>query len=103
MIEPQDFLQYVVSAVVEYPQDVEVVTTKDSEGTLLTLKVNPIDMGKVIGKKGQNIDAIKSLVRAVSKDNGRCSVKLYDPTKEEESTTFPIEETTTLVTEEQVS
>ncbi len=82
MIEPQDFLHYVISAIVEHPDDVEVVTTKDSEGTLLTLRVNPVDMGKVIGKKGQNIDAIKSLVRAVSKDSGRYSVKLFDPTKE---------------------
>lgn len=85
MIEPQDFLHYIVSAIVEHPEDVQVTSTKDSEGTLLSLRVNPSDMGKVIGKKGQNVDAIKSLVRAVSKDSGRYSVKLYDPTKGETS------------------
>ena len=49
----QEFLEIIVRAIVGHPDDVLVVRTVDEMGVLLTLKINPADMGYVIGRQGQ--------------------------------------------------
>jgi predicted RNA-binding protein Jag len=49
-------------------------------GVLLTLKINPADMGYIIGRKGQTAQAIRTLLRIVgAKNNARVNLKIYEP------------------------
>ena len=75
------FLDTVVKALVDHPDDVVIVETKDNLGVLLTLTVHPDDMGKVIGRGGKIATlAIRPLLTAVGlKHNARVSLKINEP------------------------
>ena len=76
----QEFVEYVVKSIVNNPQDVVVERTIDELGVLLTLKVNPEDMGLVIGKRGSTAGAIRNLVRIVGKRNhANVNFKIAEP------------------------
>lgn len=76
----QEFLEYVVKALVDNPQDVKVTRQVDEMGVLLTLDVNPADMGKVIGRSGNTAKAIRILLRVVGmKNNARVNLKINEP------------------------
>lgn len=76
----QEFLEYVVKALVDHPDDVKVARQVDEMGVLLTLDVNPTDMGKVIGRSGNTAKAIRILLRVVGmKNNARVNLKINEP------------------------
>lgn len=76
----QEFLEYVVKSLVDNPNDVKIVRTVDEMGVLLTLDVNPADMGKVIGRSGNTAKAIRTLLRVVGmKNNARVNLKVNEP------------------------
>lgn len=76
----QEFLEYVVKALVDNPDDVKVNRVVDEMGVLLTLDVNPGDMGKVIGRSGNTAKAIRILLRVVGmKNNARVNLKINEP------------------------
>jgi len=76
----QEFLEYIAKAIVDYPDDVKVTRTIDEMGVLLTLKVNPKDMGRIIGRQGSTIRAIRSLTRLVGlRNNARVNLKIEEP------------------------
>ena len=64
MAQDQEFLEYVVKALVDNPDKVEVARKIDEMGVLLTLKVDPSDMGTVIGRQGNTAKALRTLLRA---------------------------------------
>src|SRR3989344_2340264 len=74
------FLEYVVKALVDAPNDVKINRTVDEMGVLLTLAVNPADMGKIIGRMGNTAKAIRTLLRVVGmKNNARVNLKINEP------------------------
>lgn len=76
----RDFLEFVIRSIVDHPDDVKVERKIDEMGVLLTLKVNPQDMGQVIGRKGSTSTAIRSLLRIVGiKNNARVNLKIEEP------------------------
>lgn len=76
----QEFLEYVVKMLVDNPSDVKVSRQVDEMGVLLTLDVNPADMGKVIGRSGNTAKAIRILLRVVGmKNNARVNLKINEP------------------------
>ncbi len=78
--QDKQFLETVVKSIVGNPNDVVVDRTIDERGVLLTLKINPADMGYVIGRKGQTAQAIRTLLKIVgAKNNSRVNLKIYDP------------------------
>lgn len=78
--EDQKFVEDVVKAIVAHPEDVVTERTVDERGVLVTLKINPEDMGYVIGRKGQTVRAIRTLLRIVgAKNNARVNLKIYEP------------------------
>ena len=86
MMEDKQFLETVVTALVENPNDVEVTRDIDERGVLLTLKVNPADMGKIIGKQGQTAKALRTLLRIVGNtNNARVNLKIFEPEGSERS------------------
>lgn len=79
-MEDKAFLEFVVKSIVANPNDVVVDRTIDEMGVLLTLKINPEDMGYIIGRKGQTAQAIRTLLRIVgAKHNARVNLKIYEP------------------------
>lgn len=79
----QEVLETIAKAIVNKPEEVSVERSVDEMGVLLTLKVDPDDMGSVIGKRGQTVNNIRNLMKVVgAKNNSRVNIKLYDPTGE---------------------
>ncbi len=80
IIDDTQFLEYVVKALVEYPDDMKIKRTVDEMGVLMTLDVHPDDMGKVIGRMGNTAKAIRILLRVVGmKNNARVNLKISEP------------------------
>ncbi len=80
MQNDQTFLEYVVKSLVDSPNDVVINRTVDEMGVLLTLSVNPSDMGKVIGRQGNTAKAIRTLLRVIGmKTNSRVNLKINEP------------------------
>ncbi len=80
MERDQQFLEYVVKALVENPDDVKINRTVDEMGVLLTLSVHKDDMGKVIGRSGQTAKAIRTILRVVGmKNDARVNLKIEEP------------------------
>jgi len=76
----KDFLEYLVKALVDHPDDVNIDRKVDEMGVLLSLKVNPEDMGQIIGKEGSTARSIRSLVRIVGlKNHARVNLKIEEP------------------------
>ena len=74
------FLEYVVKALVDNPNDVKIERTVDEMGVLITLAVNPADMGKIIGRMGNTAKAIRTLLRIIGmKNNARVNLKINEP------------------------
>lgn len=78
----KDFLEFTVRGLVGHPDDVSV-TPVDREGaTVYELRVNPVDVGRVIGRQGVMINAIRSLLLAGSAKQGvRASLELVEDPK----------------------
>ena len=76
----RDFIEYVVKQIVDEPDLVEVIRSVDELGVLITLRVGPHDMGKIIGKSGQTAKALRILLRVIgSKNNARVNLKIIEP------------------------
>lgn len=76
----QEFLENLVKALVDHPDDVRVERKVDEMGVLLSLKVNAQDMGQVVGRSGTTAKAIRSLLRIVGiKNNARVNLKIEEP------------------------
>lgn len=76
----QDFIDFTVKALVDHPDDVKTERTIDERGVLITLHVNPEDMGQVIGREGQTARSLRTLLRVVgAKNNARVNLKIYEP------------------------
>ncbi|MFH1412892.1 MAG: KH domain-containing protein [bacterium] len=78
--QDQEFLETVAKAIVSVPDKVSVERTVDEMGVLLTLKIDPVDMGYVIGRRGQTAQAIRTLLKIIgAKNNARVNLKIYEP------------------------
>ncbi len=76
----KEFLEMLIKALVDNPQDVAIDRTVDEMGVLLTLSVNQADMGKIIGRSGNTAKAIRTLLRVVGmKHNARVNLKINEP------------------------
>jgi len=76
----QEFLEYVVKALVDHPDEVKVERKVDEMGVLLSLRVSAQDMGQVVGRQGATAKAIRSLLRIVGvKNNARVNLKIEEP------------------------
>jgi len=93
MERDQQFLEYVVKALVDNPNDVKINRTVDEMGVLLTLSVNKDDMGKVIGRSGQTAKAIRTVLRVVGmKNDARVNLKIEEPEGSDRMAPGPREE-----------
>lgn len=76
----QQFVETLVKSIVNNPEDVKTLRTIDERGVLITLDVNPADMGYVIGRQGQTARSIRTLLKIVgAKHNARVNLKINEP------------------------
>ena len=80
MPQDQQFIEYVVKSIVNHPDDVRTERTVDERGVLITLHVNPEDMGYVIGRHGQTAGAMRILLKIVgAKQDASVNLKIHEP------------------------
>jgi predicted RNA-binding protein YlqC (UPF0109 family) len=78
--QDQEFVEYLVKALVDHPEDVKTDRTVDEMGVLITLHLHPEDMGQVIGRQGQTAKSIRTLLRVVgAKRKSRVNLKIHEP------------------------
>lgn len=83
----QQFIEYIVKSVVGNPDDVIVERIIDEKGVLLTLTVNPEDLGRVIGKRGVTAQSLRTLLRALgTKNDARYNLKIVNNDGQEGAT-----------------
>jgi predicted RNA-binding protein YlqC (UPF0109 family) len=79
-MKDRDFVEYVVKQLVDNPDDVKVERKIDEMGVLITLDVNPNDMGMVIGREGMTAKALRTLLRVIgARNNARVNLKINEP------------------------
>lgn len=75
----RDFVEYLLQSLCEHPDQIQVIESVDEKGNLLTITVAEADMGRVIGKSGKNITALRTLVNVMGARNGeRTSLKVNE-------------------------
>jgi len=80
MEKDQAFVEMIVKAIVNHPDDVRTERTIDERGVLITLHINQEHMGYVIGRSGQTARSIRTLLKIVgAKENARVNLKIYEP------------------------
>lgn len=79
----KEFLRYLSKSLVKFPDEVEVAEKKLEDGTFeFTLKVNPDDMGRVIGRNGKTARALRLMVSAKgSLENKKTAVEIAEDPK----------------------
>lgn len=76
----REFVEHVVKMLVDHPDDVKVERKIDEMGVLITLDVNPEDMGMVIGREGVTAKALRTLLRVIgARNNARVNLKINEP------------------------
>ena len=85
----QQFVEYIVKTLVNNPDKVEVARQIDEKGVLLSLTVDPEDVGRVIGRRGATAQSIRTLLRALgTKNDARYNLKIVNT---DEASTHPID------------
>ncbi len=73
----QNLLEYILKNITKYPEEIKITTTTDKDLTqIYNVKVNPDDMGIIIGKKGKVISSIRKLLKVKAIKN-RLRFQLY--------------------------
>ena len=94
-VKDRDFIEYIVKMLVDNPNDVKVERKIDEMGVLITLDVNPSDMGMVIGREGMTAKALRTLLRVIgARNNARVNLKINEPEGSERRSREPREERT---------
>jgi predicted RNA-binding protein YlqC (UPF0109 family) len=70
----KDFIEFIVKALVDDPDQVDLTEVEGARTTVYELRVGPGDLGKVIGKNGQTAKSIRTLLAAMSARQGRRAV-----------------------------
>jgi len=69
-----DALDHMVRGIVEEPEDVKVALKSTRRGDLLEVRVNPEDLGRVIGRQGRTARALRIVMAALAKESVRVDV-----------------------------
>lgn len=97
----QQFVEFVVKALVSSPDEVKVERTIDEKGVLLELTVAPEDLGRVIGKRGGTAQSLRTLLRALgTKNEARYNLKIVDTDGGSGATQAPREDSFAVVNDD---
>lgn len=87
----KDLLEHIVTSIVDKPDEVKIDESKDETGeTIFNLSVAAEDMGKIIGKEGKIIKAIRTVIRVLAIKKGeRVTINLEDKEPKVSETDLP--------------
>lgn len=89
----KEFIEYIVKNLVDNPDKVVINEVGGTQSLIIELSVEKSDIGKIIGKKGKTINAIRALVMSVASRNGiRVSLEIIEENNDEEDSTAPVAE-----------
>lgn len=84
----KQLLEYIIPNIVNHPEDVEINEVSEEGTVSLTIKVNPEDTGRVIGKAGKVIKAIRQIARVIAIKQGvRVNIDVLDGQSQPQETT----------------
>jgi len=93
-LKAKELLEFIVGSLVDKPEEVKIKLSEGEEGIVLSLSVNQEDMGKVIGKNGKIIKAIRTLLHTASlKEGKKLQFVLEDRNQKEKGLALPPEGT----------
>lgn len=79
-MKASEYLSGILQPLLSHPEDLKITETRDDMGVLLSVDVNKVDMGVIIGKQGETAKAIRLLARVMGgKLTARVSVKINEP------------------------
>jgi uncharacterized protein len=70
-------LEHLVKGIVDNPDDVQVASRTTPRGEVLEVRVNPVDLGRVIGRSGRTAGALRTVISALA-DGGNVRVDVVD-------------------------
>lgn len=62
----KELLEFIIKQLVDHPDDVTIILSEQDESIIVSFSVNPEDMGRVIGKEGRTINAIRSIAKVIA-------------------------------------
>jgi len=74
MVEIKEFLEYLVKQIVDKPEEIKISEKGGEQVIMFEIRVNKQDFGKILGKHGKNIQAVRALVSAVSAKAGKRTI-----------------------------
>lgn len=81
----EEFVAYIIKNLVSKPEAVQVASIEGTEPLKIEIRVAPEDVGKMIGRKGNTINALRTIVRTVATRLGQqVQVELIQPEREQE-------------------
>jgi len=91
----QKVLEEILRSLVNHPENIVITRKVDEMGVLLSIKLHPQDMALIIGRNGENINAIKKIIKAIGKRHfARVNIKVEEPS--------PLERQTSLLKSEEI-
>ncbi len=78
----KEFVEYIVKNLVDHPDKVRIVEVEGTHTLIIELRVEQSDIGKIIGKEGKTINAIRTLLMSVASRNGiRVNLEIIEENK----------------------
>jgi len=74
MVEIKEIVEYLIKLIVDKPEEIEVAEKQGEHVIIFEVQANKQDFGKILGKQGKNIQAIRTLVNAVSAKAGKRTI-----------------------------
>ncbi len=74
MIDLKELIEFIIKGIVDFPDEVEIVNVVNEKTSIFEIKVDPEDVGKVIGKQGRNIKSIRSIMNAAAQKNEKRAI-----------------------------
>lgn len=75
-----DYLKNILLPLVEFPEEIVINESRDDLGVFLSVSLSPPDTGRIIGRDGRSIDALRRIMTMYGKKNAmRISLSIKDP------------------------
>ena len=74
MVEIEEIVEYLVKLIVDKPDEVKIAVKRGEQVIMFEVRANKQDFGKILGKQAKNIQAIRTLVNAISAKAGKRSI-----------------------------